>query len=90
MLLEFMSEREAAGRPVWSGSLELAAHAPCPGVVDRVRGELWHGDDARRSVAVRAAVVLASGPHRASIDDVIRLRAQRERRPALKAMLTQA
>lgn len=55
MLLEFMSEREAAGRKPWAGSLELASHAPSAGVLGRVAGDLQHGDDARRFHAVRGA-----------------------------------
>ncbi len=55
MLLEFMSEREAAGRKPWPGSLELASHAPSPGVLGRVAGDIQHGDDARRLHAVRGA-----------------------------------
>ena len=58
MLLEFMTEREAAGRKIWAGSLELAAHAPSAGLRSRVLGDLWHGDDSRRYHAVRAAAVL--------------------------------
>ena len=58
MLLDFMSEREAAGRPVWAPSLELAAHAPCPGVLARTIGELWSGVDRRRLAAARSARVL--------------------------------
>ncbi|MEZ6197189.1 MAG: hypothetical protein R3F20_15890 [Planctomycetota bacterium] len=58
MLLDFMSEREAAHRPVWAGSLVLAALAPCPGVRARVMGDIWHGVDARRVAAGRAAVIL--------------------------------
>ncbi len=55
-LLEFMTEREAAGRPVWADSLRLAARAEVPGALDRLRGDLWHGSDARRRAAVRAAL----------------------------------
>ncbi|MEE9391375.1 MAG: EboA domain-containing protein [Planctomycetota bacterium] len=58
MLLDFMSEREAAHRPVWAGSIELAAFAPCPGVLAKVTGDLWSGVDARRLAAIRAAKTL--------------------------------
>lgn len=68
MLLDFMSEREAAQRPCWAGSLELAAHAPCPGVRARILGDLWHGSDARRFGAVRAAHVLGTPEMRAEIE----------------------
>lgn len=67
MLLEFMTEREAAGRPVWPGSLEVAAHAPCPGVADRVLGDLWHGMDRRRLAAARAASTLATDAVRETV-----------------------
>lgn len=83
MLLEFMSEREAAGRLVWFGSLEVAAHAPSPGVEARILGDLWHGDDRRRAAAVKAAAVLGG----ARILDEVRLRAQREMHPKIRASL---
>jgi hypothetical protein len=54
MLLDLASEREAAGRAVWSDTLEVAAMAPCPGVVARVIGGLEHGDDKQRRAAARA------------------------------------
>ena len=85
MLLDFMSEREAAGRPVWAGSLELAAHAPCPGLEDRVRGALWHGADAQRLVAARAAVTLAKGGR--DLGDCIRARLEVEKAPAVRDAL---
>lgn len=83
MLLEFMSEREAAGRLVWFGSLETAAHAPSPGVEARILGDLWHGDDRRRAAAARAAAI-HSGPR---ILEEVRIRAQREMHPKIRAIL---
>lgn len=58
MLLDLMSEREAAGRSVWRGTLPFAAHAPSAGVEARILGDLWHGQDTRRESAARAAAVL--------------------------------
>lgn len=73
MLLDFLAEREAAGRPVWGPSLELCALAPVPGVVERVLGDLWHGVDRRRLAAARAAGKL--------IDDTRVADAVKARRP---------
>lgn len=58
MLLDFMTEREAAMRPVWHGSLELGAHAPAGGLSYKISGDLWSGVDARRLDAARAAVIV--------------------------------
>ena len=87
MLLDFMSEREAAGRPVWAGSLELAARAPSPGVVDRLRGESWQGADARRLGAARAMALLPRGPEREAVRSTVRDRLVRERAPEIRALL---
>ena len=84
MLLEFMSEREAAGRPTWPGSLELAAHAPCRGVVARVLGDLHHGDDGRRRHAVRAAGILL-GTRGVDIESELESRRGVERSAAIRA-----
>jgi len=84
MLLDFMAEREAAGRPLWPGSLEIACFAPCPGVVSRIAGDLWHGGDRRRLAAARAATVLP----RPAIVDSARERVDVEAVPAIRAMLS--
>ncbi|MFT7618642.1 MAG: hypothetical protein ACI97A_002289 [Planctomycetota bacterium] len=63
MLLEFRSEREAAGRKPWPGSLELAAHAPSPAVPGCLAGDIRHGDDQRRFHAVRGAGLLIAKGH---------------------------
>lgn len=86
MLLDFMSEREAAHRPVWAGSLELAAHAPCPGVLARVAGDVWSGVDARRLSAAKAAAILAAPALVPSLADRLPL----ERHPAVRAALEHA
>ena len=48
ILLDFMAEREAAQRPVWPDSLQVAAHAPVPGVIPRILASLWSGVDSER------------------------------------------
>jgi hypothetical protein len=83
MLLDFMSEREAAGRPVWTDSLPVAALAPVPGVHARCLGDLWHGSDDRRSAAARALVLLGPEAARASFEE----RRPFERDPAVCAIL---
>ncbi|HGY89734.1 MAG TPA: hypothetical protein ENK43_01030 [Planctomycetes bacterium] len=73
-LLEFMTEREAAGRPIWADSLRLAVRAPVPGVLDRLRGDLWHGDDGRRLGAVRAALDFRLTTSDEALEESLRLR----------------
>ena len=85
MLLDFMTEREAAGRPVWAGTLELAAHAPCLGVVDRVVGDLWHGVDRRRLAAARASVVLSASSE--FLSEAVENRLSREPVPEIRKQL---
>ena len=58
ILLDFRAERQAAGRTVWAPTLELAARAPCAGVLAEIAGDLWHGSDQRRLAAARAAQAL--------------------------------
>ena len=84
MLLDFMSEREAARREVWPGSYLVAAHAPCPGLEDRILGELWHGSDAKRAVAARAAAIM--GGDRLAV--AARVRLERERHPDIRVSLS--
>ena len=81
MLLEFMSEREAAGRPVWTDSLPVAALAPVPGVRPRALGDLWHGSDRRRAAAAVALVRVDPGAAKASFGE----RRPFERDPTLLA-----
>jgi hypothetical protein len=86
MLLGFMSEREAAGRPIWAGSLELAAYAPAAGVEARILGDLWHGQDARRLAAARAAGAWPAP----RIREEVRARQALERHPPVQAALRAA
>ncbi|MCB9831204.1 MAG: EboA domain-containing protein [Planctomycetes bacterium] len=87
MLLDFMTEREAAGRRIWPGSLELAAHAPCVGVRSRILGDLWHGEDLRRYHAVRGARIILGDHDDEELRDQLRLRRERERAPFVLAAL---
>ncbi len=57
-LLDFHAERDVAGRPVWAGTLPLAARAPVPGLEDRVETDRLHKDTARRGPAVLARSIL--------------------------------
>lgn len=86
MLLDFMSEREAAHRSVWPGSLVLAAHAPCPGTRAKITGDLWSGVDARRVAAARAAATLGD----TSLLPEIEARLSVERYAPAQATLTTA
>lgn len=83
MLLDFMSEREAAGRPAWAGTLEVCAHAPTAGVHARLLGDLWHGNDARRAAAIRGAAAVKS----LDVRPWLRERRDREESPRLRALI---
>lgn len=83
MLLEFMSEREAADRPVWPDTLPVCALAPVAGVVPKVAGDLWHGRDVRRRQAARAAARLQDP----WLADRIRERLEVERDPVVRELL---
>ena len=85
MLLDFMSEREAAHRPVWAGSLVLAAHAPCPGTRAKITGDLWSGVDGRRVAAARAAAILGDGSFAEEIDARLEIERYEPARTALAA-----
>ena len=83
MLLDFMTEREAAMRPVWHGSLELGAHAPAPGLKFKIAGDLWSGVDARRLDAARAALLLDDE----TVKESARLRRDKEPRADVRGLL---
>ncbi len=83
-LLEFMTEREAAARPIWADSLRLAVRAPVPGVLDRVRGDLWHGDDARRAGAVKAALDFRRTTSDEGLEESLRVRRRVESSPEIR------
>jgi len=85
MLLDFRTERQAAGRKPWAWSLEVAALAPSPGVVECVLGDLWHGDALRRAVAARAAARLMADDR---IRTAVRLRLTHENLPAIRELLS--
>ena len=58
MLLDLRTEREAASRPPWTGTLQLMAHAPIVGLTDLIADDLIHDDIQRRLGAARAACVV--------------------------------
>jgi len=86
MLLDLASEREAAGRPVWKGTLRMAASAPSPGTAARILGALEHGDAALRLSAAEALAVL----RRADLAPFARERLAREPRADVRAALERA
>lgn len=86
MLLDLATEREAAGRAVWSDTAEYAALAPCPGLVARVIGGLEHGDDTLRRSAARALLTLA----REDLAPFARERLPREPRTEIRELLQRA
>jgi len=51
MLQGLASEREAAGRAVWTDTNRLIARAPAPGTLARLVGHLEHGSDGHRLAA---------------------------------------
>lgn len=89
MLLELVTEREAAGRENWPGTLPLAAHAPCPGLRSRVMGDLWHGEDSRRSQAYQAAATMLEKGQDNDLASELELRIAMERSAELKQFLEQ-
>ena len=58
MLLDFMEEREAAGRPVWAGTLPLVARSPDPRLSAAIERESQASSEARRDAARCAAEIL--------------------------------
>ncbi len=58
MLRDFATEREAAGRSVWTDSYRFLGRALCEGALARLIGALEHGSDAVRH---RAALGLVEG-----------------------------
>lgn len=86
MLLDLASEREAAGRSVWKGTLRMAAAAPSPGTAARILGALEHGDAALRLSAAEALSIL----RRADLAPFARERLAREPRADVRAALERA
>lgn len=58
MLMDLRTEREAASRAPWAGTLQLMAHAPIDGLSSLIRADLTHSDHERRLSAARAACVI--------------------------------
>ena len=83
MLQDLATEREAAGRGVWSGTNLLIAFAPTAGTLARIVGGLEHGDDQQRLAATEGLGRL----NRADLVPFARERLEREPRPAIRALL---
>ena len=87
MLQDLATEREAAGRAVWSDTWRMLGRAPCPGALARLIGGLEHGDDGVRQAAAEGLLLL---PERgAGIAGFAKERLPREPRPAVRALLEQ-
>lgn len=86
MLLDLASEREAAGRSIWTDTVEYAALAPCPGLVARVIGAIEHGDDKLRRSGARALLRLS----RKDLAAFAAERVAREPRPEIQDILRRA
>jgi hypothetical protein len=83
MLQDFATEREAAGRAVWIGTLAFIARAPVDGTRARVIGHLEHGDDRQRLAAARAIGLL----HEAGLGRFVHERLAREPRVEVREAL---
>ena len=88
MLQGLATEREAAGRSVWSDTVRFGARAPAPGTLARVLGGLEHGDDAQRLAAAESVVHLRD--HRELWLPLVEARIPREKRPEIAAALRHA
>lgn len=86
MLQDLATEREAAGRAVWTDTCRLIARAPAPGSLARIVGALEHGDDGQRKAAAEG--VVASG--RKDLAGFVRERLPREPRQEIRELLTKA
>jgi hypothetical protein len=85
-LQDFATEREAAGRPVWVGTLAFIARAPVDGTRARLVGHLEHGDDRQRLAAAQNIAVLRDR----SLARYVRERLGRELSPAIRAAMHEA
>jgi hypothetical protein len=86
MLSDLATEREAAGRAVWSDTAVLLARAPVAGTVARLLGDLEHGDDERRLAAALSVPLLG----RADLVPFLTERLPREPKPAIAQALRDA
>lgn len=59
MLQDFATEREAAGRGVWTDTNRFIARDPTSGSIARLIGGLEHGDDPTRQAAAEGVLALA-------------------------------
>ncbi len=83
MLLDFATEREAAGRAVWTDTYRFIGRAPTAGSAARLIGGLEHGDDGTRLAAAEGIRDLG----RPDLAGYARERVPREPRPAIRALL---
>ncbi len=86
MLCGLATEREAAGRAVWTDTNWMIAHAPAPGTLARLIGQLEHGDARHRLAAARGLALLRSAEAR----PFLRERAAREPIEAIERVLRAA
>jgi hypothetical protein len=86
MLQDLATEREAAGRAIWTDTDRLTARAPTAGTVARILGGLEHGDDLRRLAAAEGLLLL----RRPELAAFARERLPREPRSEIRAVLEKA
>lgn len=86
MLQDLATEREAAGRAVWTDTCRLIARAPTAGTLGRLAGALEHGHDGHR---LAAAEGLAAFRHPLLVE-IATERLPREPHPAVRAALESA
>lgn len=86
MLQDFATEREAAGRAVWTDTYRFLGRAPCPGAAARIVGGIESGSDPLRLAAAEALVDM----ERPDLASFAAERLSREPRPAVRALLEKA
>jgi hypothetical protein len=93
MLQGLATEREAAGRAVWTDTNRLIGLRPAPGTLARLIGHLEHGDDRHRLAAAEGlAAALRGGAacHDELVRELLRERLDRESGAAIRAALERA
>ncbi|MDJ0975082.1 MAG: EboA domain-containing protein [Planctomycetota bacterium] len=83
MLQDFATEREAAGRAVWTDTYRFIGRAPTEGTRARLVGGLEHGDDGTRLAAAEGVRDLGD----ASLTAYAKERLPREPREGIRAVL---
>lgn len=83
MLQDLATEREAAGRSVWSDTWRMIGRAPTEGSAARLVGGLEHGDDGVRAAAAEGLLALG----KAELRPFAAERLPREPRAAIREVL---